>query len=187
MGSNRAAPRGKKINPTFWVFCEGETEAAYIAKLRSQYRIPIEIIAKVAGNKITNQYIDKCKQGKPKHEKDKDFLVYDADVTELLQKLRSIKETKLIASKPCIELWFLLHYKNQISFINGKDCIRELNNRNRNTYHKGLIDKPLEEKLSANQSKACERGRRLKLFKNPSSNMYEIIDELERARTHGRS
>ncbi len=182
MGSKRAAPRGKIINPTFWVFCEGETEAAYIAKLRAQYRIPIEITTKVAGNKITKQYINKCKQRKPKHEKDKDFLVYDADVTELLQKLQSIKGTKLIASNPCIELWFLLHYKNQTGFISGKDCIKELNNRNRNTYHKGIIEKRLEAKLTANKSKACERARKLQLFNNPSSNMYEMLDELEKVK-----
>ncbi len=73
MGSKRAAPKGKKIKPTFWVFCEGETEAAYIAMLRSQYRIPIEITTKVAGNSITEKYINKCKQGRFTHKKDKDL------------------------------------------------------------------------------------------------------------------
>ncbi len=69
MGSKRAAPKGKMIKPTFWVFCEGETEAAYIAMLRSQYRIPIEIITKVAGNSIAGKYINKCKQGRFTHKK----------------------------------------------------------------------------------------------------------------------
>ncbi len=185
MRSKRAAPKGKKIKPTFWVFCEGETEAAYIAMLRSQYRIPIEITTKVAGSSITDKYITKCKQGRFTHKKDKDFLVYDADVIEFLQRLNSIKGAKLIASNPCIELWFLLHYKNQTTFINGKDCIKELENRNRNSYHKGIIDNRLEEKLSTNQSKACERGRKLQLFNNPSSNMYEMIEELEKVKAQG--
>ena len=51
--SKRPASRGKKIKPHFWVFCEGETEEAYISFLRSQYRIPIEIVPKTVGNKIT--------------------------------------------------------------------------------------------------------------------------------------
>ena len=50
------------------------------------------------------------------------------------KKLKSMNGAKLIASNPCIELWFLLHYKNQTASINGKDCIKELENRNRNSY-----------------------------------------------------
>lgn len=39
--------KGKKINPHFWVFCEGETEEAYIYWLRARYRLPVEVVAKV--------------------------------------------------------------------------------------------------------------------------------------------
>ena len=182
MGSKRAAPKGKKLRPTFWVFCEGETEAAYIARLRSQYRVPIEIITKIAGNNISEKRINSCKQGRFTHKKDKDFLVYDADLPEILQKLQSIKGAKLIASNPSIELWFLLHYKSQTASISSKECIKELQNRNRCPYQKGTIDSRLEEKLKANQPKACERARNLTSLANPSSNMYEIIDELEKLR-----
>jgi len=182
MGSKRAVPKGKKIRPTFWVFCEGETEATYIAMLRSKYRIPIEIITKIVGNRITEHYISRCKQGKFTHQKDRDFLVYDADVPEILLKLQSIKGAKLIASNPCIELWFLLHYKNQSTYITGNECEKELENRNRNPYHKGVIDKRLEERLKENQQKACFRARQLRMFENPSSGMYEMIDELEKVK-----
>ncbi|TVQ91983.1 MAG: hypothetical protein EA393_04240, partial [Bacteroidetes bacterium] len=72
------------------------------------------------------------------------------------------------------------------TFINGKDYIKEIENRNRNNYHKGAIDNRLEEKLTTNQSKACERGRKLKLFNNPSSNMYEMIEELEKVKTQAK-
>jgi hypothetical protein len=151
--------------------------------LRSLYRIPIEIITKVAGNSITEKYINKCKQGRFAHKKDKDFLVYDADVPELLQKLQSIRGAKIITSNPCIELWFLLHYKNQTAFIICKDCLKELENHNRNTYQKGAIDIRLEEKLIANMYKACERGRKLSPYRNPSTNLYEIINELEKVKS----
>ncbi len=150
--------------------------------LRSKYRIPIEIITKIVGNRITEQYISRCKQGKFTHQKDRDFLVYDADVPEILVKLQSIKGAKLIASNPCVELWFLLHYKNQSTYITGGDCEKELEKRNRNPYHKGVIDKRLEERLKDNQQKACERARQLRMFENPSSGMYEMIDELEKSK-----
>ncbi|MFN8256488.1 MAG: RloB family protein [Bacteroidales bacterium] len=178
----RAVSKGKKINPHFWVFCEGETEEAYVSFLRSIYRIPIEIVPKILGNKITPGIIKNCKQGKPIHEKDKDFLLYDADVSGTLERLKAIKSAELIVSNPSIELWFLLHYKNQTANITTKDCIKELSNRNRNTYKKGVIDNQLETRLLENCLKACERAQNLKLFSNPSSNMNILISELEKAK-----
>ncbi|NCA85625.1 MAG: hypothetical protein EOM83_08630 [Clostridia bacterium] len=86
MGRKRKAPRQKSINPHFWVFCEGETEEAYIAFLRSAYRVPIEIISKVVGSRITDRFIVAHKKGKPVHDKDKDFLMYDADESQKNQK-----------------------------------------------------------------------------------------------------
>lgn len=179
MVSKRRASKGKKINPHFWVFCEGETEEAFICFLRSKYRIPIEIVPKIVGSKITPRFIANFKQGKPIHDKDKFFLMYDADVVQILEKLKAIKSAVLIASNPSIELWFLLHYKNQTANITTNKCIKELSNRNRNAYKKVVIDTQLEIKLSENCTKACERAKKLILFNNPSSNINIFIEELE--------
>jgi len=73
MGSKRTQSRGKKINPHFWVFCEGETEEAYVRFLRSEFRLPVEIIPKIAGCDIDSRYIQSSKKGQPVHPKDKDF------------------------------------------------------------------------------------------------------------------
>lgn len=182
MTYKRTASKGKKINPHYWVFCEGETEEAYVSFLRSKSRIPIEIIPKIVGNKITPRLIDSYKKNKPTHEKDKDFLIYDADVPDLIERLKAIQSATLIASNPSIELWFLLHYKNQTAHITTKDCIRELNNRNRNSYKKGIIDPPLEGKLSENCTKACQHAHKLALYNNPSTNMHVFIQELEKVK-----
>ncbi|MGF7231555.1 RloB family protein [Arachidicoccus sp.] len=178
MPSKRSASRGKKINPHFWVFCEGKTEESYIAHLRTKYRVSIEIISRTVGNKITERFIKEYKKGKPKHPKDKDFLMYDADVPEILEKLKKIQTAKLVASNPSIELWFLLHYKAQTATIRTEDCIRELINRNGN-YRKGFIDSKLEKRLSENCQKACERAKQLKIYDNPSTNLHLFIKELE--------
>ena len=45
MARKAKQPRGKKMNPTFFVFCEGKTEAAYVDLLRRSFRVPVEIIA----------------------------------------------------------------------------------------------------------------------------------------------
>lgn len=33
--------RRKKMNPTFFVFCEGKMEAAYVDLLRRSFRVPV--------------------------------------------------------------------------------------------------------------------------------------------------
>ena len=182
MSRKRQASKGKKINPTYWVFCEGKTEEEYIRFLCSEYRLPIEIIPKIAGSNIDNQYIRKYKKGKPLHKKDKDFLIYDADVPEILDRLKKIKSAMLITSNPAIELWFLLHYKNQTAYITTDNCIRELSKRNRNSYKKGFIDNLLKIKLMEKRGDACNRSKRLELYNNPSTNMHIFIEVLENAK-----
>ena len=73
MTSRRRASQGRRINPHIWVFCEGETEEEYVNFLKREYRLPIEIITKVAGNKINSRYINECKRGLAQHESDKTF------------------------------------------------------------------------------------------------------------------
>ncbi len=181
MDRKRANSKGKKIKPHFWVFCEGETEESYISFLRSVYRIPVEIVPKISGNRITARYIKSYKQGKPTHPKDQDFLIYDVDVPEILKKLQAISPAVLIASNPSVDLWFLLHYKNQTANITTEECIKELSKRNNNTYKKGVLDSKLKNKLSEKCNDACKRAKNLALYNNPSSNMYVVIKEIEEA------
>ncbi|MBW6460751.1 MAG: RloB family protein [Bacteroidales bacterium] len=179
MNRKRSAPKGKKINPHFWIFCEGATEEAYVCFLRSKYRIPIDVVTKISGSNISEGDIRKYKQGKPTHKKDKDFLIYDSDVRDTLNRLRTIRAVTLIASNPSIELWFLLHYKAQTAHISTNDCIKELSNRNRCAYKKGILDERLRTKLSGHYPEACKRARNLTLYENPSSNMFLIIEAME--------
>jgi hypothetical protein len=179
MSRNRKPSRGKKIKPHFWVFCEGQTEEAYVCYLRSKYRIPIEIIPKVIGSNIDERKIKNHKKGKPTHEKDMDFLLYDADVPTILERLQMIDNVTLLISNPTIELWFLLHYKNQVSNISSAACIKEISQRNRNKYKKGIIDNRLEIKLIDKCKDACKRAKNLKIPNNPSSNIYKLIEILE--------
>ena len=62
MARKAKQPRGKKMNPTFFVFCEGKTEAAYVDLLRRSFRVPVEIIARVSDSNISQPYIDRCKR-----------------------------------------------------------------------------------------------------------------------------
>ena len=179
MSRKRSLSRGKKINPKYWVFCEGETEEAYINFLRQKYRIPIEIKLKVSGNKINEGLIKRTLKGQPSHDKDKIFLMYDADIQDIVNRVLSIPETLPLLSNPTIELWFLLHCKNQTAFISQEDCIKEISKRNKVKYKKGLIDSRLKEKLDQKTSDACRRAKTLSFHNNPSSNIYKFIELLE--------
>ena len=179
MARRRREPKGKKINPTLFVFCEGDTEEAYVNLLKSLYRIPsIQIRSKIGGNNITSEFIENFKKGKPTHEKDMNFLMYDIDVPEIIERLNGIDDSTLLLSNPCIELWFLLHYKNQTANINGDRCCREMLNRNR-VYKKGAIDRKLKEKLIAKREDAVKRAKALTENNNPSSTVYRLIDILD--------
>jgi hypothetical protein len=184
MVRKRHSSKKKKINPKFWVFCEGKTEKAYVEYLRAKYRLPVKIIPEITGSKISDKLISSHISKKEKHPKDKIFLLYDADIEVVLERLLKITKGKLLASNPSIELWFLLHYKNQTANITGAGCIKQLNNRNRNLYIKGVIDDKLKKRLDEKVRDACDRAKRTVLFKNPSTNIFEFIKELDNVITH---
>ncbi|TVR38206.1 MAG: RloB domain-containing protein [Cryomorphaceae bacterium] len=178
MARKRRAPKGKKMNPTFFVFCEGETEEAYVHFLKRHFRLPsIQIHSRVSRNKITARYIKNYKQDKPQHEKDRDFLMYDLDVPKILARLKKIKGATLLVSNPCIELWFLLHFKNHQGECDPDFCTREMRNRNKG-YQKGDLSTKLEEKLSTKMDQAVTRAKALEPFQNPSSTVYRLIEAL---------
>lgn len=57
MGRQIRKSKGKTMKPNFFVFCEGESEVAYISHLRSQYRVPIQIIPRKSDSNISVRYI----------------------------------------------------------------------------------------------------------------------------------
>ena len=174
--------KGKKIKPTFFVFCEGESEDVYVSHLRSCYRIPIEIVSKIAGNSITQKYINSTLKHRPKHPKDKHFLLYDIDAPKMLEKLKSIKNSILLASNPCFELWYILHFCNQTAYINTNDCINKLE-ENCREYKKGKIPNKLKIKLTESVKKAIERAKKKDLYNNPSTSVYLLIEELNKVKS----
>ena len=169
---------GKKINPTYFIFCEGKTELAYIKYLKRKYRfasIAIDSVKK--GNAISKQFIENYKKDKFTDDKDLDFLMYDIDAPRMLEKLEAIPDTILLSSNPCIELWFLLHHKNQKANIKTVDCIREIKNRC-SGYEKSNLCRPLIKKLEESESKAIKRAKELNKNQNPSSNVNVLVKSL---------
>jgi hypothetical protein len=179
MANHLRKSKGKEIRPTYFMFCEGESEEAYISFIRNFRRIPIQIKAKVAKNKINQRFVDQILRPFPKHKKDKIFLLYDLDVAEMLEKLRLIKDTILLVSNPCIELWFLLHTTNHTATVTSQQCVENLE-RNCKGYKKGFICEKLRNDLTTGTENASKRAKRLTQYNNPSTSVYLLLEELNK-------
>lgn len=169
------------MNPVFFVFCEGETEEEYCKLLRRYFRMAVQIKTKISGLKISEPYIQNYLAETRKYihtATDKIFLLFDADVSEIMKRLLQIKDASLLITNPCIELWFLLHYQNQTAFISPSDCLRNFSGRVPD-YKKGTITLALASKLEEKMPEAMNRAKKLKHFENPSSTIYFLIEEIQ--------
>lgn len=125
MGRKVRISKGKQMKPNFFVFCEGETEIAYVKFLRSLYRAPIQVIPKKGKSNISEDFIVKSKNEYVQTDQDKVFLMYDLDVDGMLEQLQKIPNAELLVSNPCVELWFLLHYQEQKAEITSEKCVQK--------------------------------------------------------------
>ena len=177
MGRKVRVSKGKRMKPNFFVFCEGETEIAYVKFLRSLYRVPIQVIPKKSKSNISEDYIERSKNEYVRTEQDKVFLMYDLDVDRMLQNLQKIPNAELLVSNPCIELWFLLHYQEQKLEISSVKCIQKYQKVSKG-YKKGVLSEEEKKVLAENRELAVERAKKLAEYHNPSTTVFKLLEEL---------
>jgi hypothetical protein len=178
MGRQIRKSKGKTMKPNFFVFCEGESEVAYVSHLRSQYRVPIQIISRKSDSNISVRYIENCKREYIVTKNDKTFLMYDLDVDGMLVHLQSIPDAVLLVSNPCIELWYLLHFEDCYAELTQNACIKKLK-RHLEHYAKGILALNEKQQLSGKISEATSRAKVLETYNNPSTTIYKMIELLE--------
>jgi hypothetical protein len=133
----------------------------------------------VAGLNIDDRYISGCKREMPVHSKDKDFLIYDLDRDDILERLQRIHNATIIISVPCFELWYLLHCQNQNASLTSAECIVKLQSHI-SEYKKGYCCERLKTKLNDKADSAKKRACKLLHPSNPSTNIHILIEELEK-------
>jgi hypothetical protein len=181
---NSMPPR--KMNPVFLIFHEGDTEEAYINFLKHiKPRLPVKLLPRKAilfAPEIKRRFeAEKIGPG----DKITTFLMYDLDVKDNAKKLaicnKNIKESISLASNPAIELWFLLHNKEQNAAISTKNCIETLMKSEQawDSYKKGSLSEKQKQQLWDNRKLASDRAKRLPEGENPSSSAFRLIDEIE--------
>jgi hypothetical protein len=178
MGRKARVSKGKTMRPNFFVFCEGKTEITYVEFLRSVYRVPIHIIPRKSDSNISERYIKRCKNEYITTRNDKTFVMFDLDVDGMLEWLSKLKDTILLVSNPCIEIWFLLHVENCKSEISSEDCVRRLSSYFKN-YKKGTLSDEVKSVLLSNLGEAVSRAESLPEHRNPSSSVYKLIKGIE--------
>ncbi|MDE5876815.1 MAG: RloB family protein [Muribaculaceae bacterium] len=170
----------------FLVVCEGETEKTYVEALKHYYRLPITIKTKVSGNKINsrlvNQYIKELDL--TDNDEYKVFYIYDADIEHIVEKLKSLQGS-MILSNPCIELWYILHYKSHTSHLLSDNAVRLLTSCHTiwKAYTKGSLSNEQSNGLIHGCKDAIIRSKKLSWPDNPSTNMYLLIEALEKCKT----
>ena len=91
---------------------------------------------------------------------------------------------KLAISNPCIEIWFLLHFKNQQAFINRHDARRLLETHIADYDKKLTTLDTLEKRFSAAKERAIKLDRKHEgdstpfPNNNPSSGMWKLVDAM---------
>jgi len=182
----------RKMKPVFLVFCEGETEEAYINFLKQKYRLPIKIIPYTTGQNISPLLIKKHVNRLQLDRRDAiaTFIMYDLDVNDISEKITACKGSLNISSKPCIELWFLLHNVDQFAELSATACIELLRNDvDWKNYKKGMFSIKQKQILWDNRIIACQRAKALPEAANPSSAVYRLIEAMEKimVEDHSRS
>ena len=178
MGRKVRVSKGKQMKPNFFVFCEGETEMAYVKFLRSLYRAPIQVIPKKGKSNISEDYIERSKIEYVRTEQDKVFLMYDLDVDGMLEHLQKIPNAELLVSNPCIELWFLLHYQEQKAEITSEKCVQKYQKVSKQ-YKKGALSEEEKKVLAESKDIAIKRAKKLLEFNNPSTTIYRLLEMLK--------
>lgn len=173
--------KGKVMAPNFFVYCEGDTEVAYVEMLRAHFRRPVHVIPRKTLLNITPALVQRCKESYLQTKNDRTFLMYDLDVPSMLERLKKIPDATLLCSNPCFELWLLLHATNRISEINTDDVVKELRKSASvwKNYRKSEFTKDQQTFLLSNMGIAINRAKGLTEFQNPSTGIYKFIEILE--------
>lgn len=185
MAHSGRKPTGKVMVRTFFVFCEGKTEAVYVKFLEGECKSPVRVVPKPAKSSISRKSIDNALQRRGwTPGLDRVFLMFDLDVEGMEDRLRVIDDATPLLSNPCIELWFLLHAEDVRAELTSKACLDRLKSRVAD-YKKGYIDAKLTAVLRDGLASAIARAKSLHGQGNPSSAVYLLVEAMEAARGRG--
>ena len=172
----------RKMKPVILVLCEGETEECYVDCLKQKYRLPIRVVSKVVGQKINSRLVERYKKELQirRSEQIDCFLIYDADVPEIIDKTAACNAT-VILSRPCLEVWFLAHTeKVPAADLSSAECLRRLTRIEEwKGYRKGFLSESEKKLLWDKRLEAMRNIAESSATGAAFSNIPEFIRALE--------
>lgn len=132
-----------KSNPTFALVVDGKTEVWYFQMLKQNERnIRVSIKPEIPQKKsVEEQYKLVCELSEKEFTKvfwivDLDSIIHDNQIQEFVvyrEKLIDKNDTVTIVNNPCLEFWFLLHFKMTTKLYKScdsveKELVKYLNN-----------------------------------------------------------
>jgi hypothetical protein len=179
---------GSKTEAIYLKFWERECRDRALVHLPEvRYTDPMSLVSEAARMKKESEAEERKRRGKSY---DEVWCVFDVDqhprIPDALEKARA-NNIKVAISNPCIELWFVLHLKEQSAAIGGQDVQRV--SRELLQCEKALTDDALAA-LHEHHQLAVERAQGLsdrhtsggsKRWENPSSTVWELIEAIRSA------
>lgn len=182
MGKKAVGRAPRKMKPVILVLCEGETEECYVDCLKQKYRLPIRVVSKVVGQKINSRLVERYKKELQirRSEQIDCFLIYDADVPEIIDKTAACNAT-VILSRPCLEVWFLAHTeKVPAADLSSAECLRRLTRIEEwKGYRKGFLSENEKNLLWEKRLEAMRNIAESSATGAAFSNIPEFIRTLE--------
>lgn len=182
MGKKAVGRAPRKMKPVILVLCEGETEECYVDCLKQKYRLPIRVVSKVVGQKINSRLVERYKKELQirRSEQIDCFLIYDADVPEIIGKTAACNAT-VILSRPCLEVWFLAHTeKVPAADLSSAECLLRLTRIEEwKGYRKGFLSESEKKLLWDKRLEAMRNIAESSATGAAFSNIPEFIRTLE--------
>ncbi|MCD8387337.1 MAG: RloB family protein [Bacteroidales bacterium] len=170
--------KGRPTNPNFFIFCEGESERAFIDMLRTTYRRPVQLIPIKSKANITERTISSALKHFDTTPNDLSYLMFDLDVEGILEKMQRISTARHLLSSPCFEYWLLLHFEAHPTPISTSECLKRLA-KFAPWYRKGALTAGQWAILAPTIDTAANRARSLAFPANPSTQIYRLLEDLE--------
>lgn len=197
-GYSRRVERKKVERKIIYVVCEGKTEKNYFEKFRTR-RNGLNIIVKTCGKTNAKGIISFAKYQKKEidfnTEKDSIWCAFDSDLNKRLDELcrGALRDGINIAmSNPCIELWFLLHFKEIYAPLECKTANQKLE-MFMFKYKKGSLKIEEFKNMNKNLNLAIKRAKKLNQkhkkskhpiyskMSNPASQIFQLVEEIKKA------
>lgn len=194
----RRAPR-REPRRRILVVCEGGvTEAGYFRDLRAAFRNPLVEVEIDDEGGVPKTLVERAAERKRAAEREArsrrdDFLRYDEvwcvfDIDEHPHLPDARQQARdngidLAVSNPCFELWALLHFQNQTSYLERRDARSRLK-RHLPDYEKALPFHRLKPGYSEAVTRAYELDRRCEADgepgRNPSTGVHRLTEQIRR-------